>query len=72
MRRRLVLVHPNGLHQILFAFEEGEEPPVAIANLPRIGAHPLPFVSMFKADSRAVYYKEPLVPQSYTFNPAQQ
>lgn len=71
MRRRLVLVEPSGLHRILFAFEEGEEPPVAIANLPRINQHPLPFVSLFKADSRAVYYKEPLVPQSYTFNPAQ-
>ena len=60
--RRIVLVHPDGLHQICGFIDVA--PPVTIENTFVSRGRRIPFVSIFKANHRAVYYKEPMVPQA--------
>lgn len=77
MSKRIVFVHPDGLHQIVGA-TDGELPvtlqfvgpdgqPVPFQARGRV----VPFASLVRVTPRAAFYKEPLVPSSYTFHEAQ-
>ena len=66
--KRVVLVHPDGVRQILGVVEG--ELSVTAGPLQERGRD-IPFVSLVRVTTRAAYYKEPLVPASYTFHDRQ-
>lgn len=67
MSKRIVFVHPGGLHQIMgtdAAF------PVTAENFVALG-RTVPFASLYRMTPRSAYYKEPIAPASSRFNEAQ-
>jgi hypothetical protein len=69
--KRIVFVHPNGLHQII-----GTDAPFPALPVTAEGFHALgrevAFASLVKVTTRAAFYKEPLIPASAGFHAAQQ
>ena len=69
MTKRLVFLHPDGIAQIL-----GEWSP----DMPHtaegftLRGRLIPFASLVKVTGRAVYFREPMIPASYSFHAAQQ
>ena len=79
MGKKIVFVHPDGLHQIIGATDT--QPPTVLqfrgpdgVVVPfEIRGRVVPFASLYRVTRRAAYYKEPLVPgASHTFHEAQQ
>lgn len=75
--KRIVFQHPDGLHQILGA-TDGDLPTVLQFQAPDGSPVPfetrgrvVPFASLVRVTHRAAFYKEPLVPASYTFDARQ-
>jgi hypothetical protein len=67
--KRIVFVHPNGMHQIL-----GHAPAEYPITLPLPGTPPMdllgkevPFASLVKVTERMAVYKEPMIPGTHTY-----
>lgn len=67
--RRLIFQHASGLFRILGVVGEDAQP-ITLANF-SAGDETIAFASLYKADGLALYYKEPMVPASYTFHQSQ-
>lgn len=65
--KRVVFVHPDGLHQILGTTAGFERLPVTAENFQTRG-RVVPFASLVRVTSRAAYYREPIIPGPYTFH----
>ena len=70
MTKRLVYIHPDGLHQILGHAGGLPKLPEVLPKF-EVNGRLVPFCSLFKVTQRAAYYKEPLVPAANTFHEAQ-
>lgn len=76
MNKRLVFVHPDGLHQILGTVDQATlkvdaPPPVVLPPITLRGAE-IPFSSLYRVTTRAALYKAPVIPTSAnTFHEAQ-
>lgn len=66
--KRVVFVHPDGLHQICGV---SDALPVTIEGFQALG-RPVAFASLVRVTPRAAFYKEPTTPASYRFDTAQQ
>lgn len=74
--KRIVFEHPDGLAQIIGHVPDGGTVPIVIP-LPGMPAMSLcgrvvAFASLVRMTSRAAFYREPMVPASYSFHAAQQ
>lgn len=70
MPKRVVLIHPDGMRQICGVVEETTELPITVEGFSALGRD-VPFASLVRVTARAAYYKEPMVPSSYSFHSAQ-
>lgn len=71
MNKRLVFVHPDGLHQIIGHGEGLSALPVALPKF-QVRGRTVQFSSLYRVTPRMALYREPIVPASYTFHEAQQ
>lgn len=69
--KRIVFLHPNGIAQIMGTDEGFPELPVTAGEFVAMGRL-VPFASLVRVTERVAYYREPLVPGSYNFDPRQQ
>ena len=73
--KRVVFIHPDGLHQILGVLGTADAPvalPVTVEGFTVLGRL-VPFASLVKVKRGAAYYKEPMLPTSaQSFHEAQQ
>ncbi len=70
MTKRIVFVHPDGLHQIMGTDAKFPSLPVTAENF-EVRGRRVAFASLYRVTTRAAYYREPITPASYTFNEAQ-
>jgi hypothetical protein len=68
MTKRVVFLHPDGIPQILG--EWSPDLPITAENFTLRG-RPIAFASVVKVTQRAVFFREPMIPASYTFDAAQ-
>jgi len=70
--KRIVFVHPSGLHQIMGT--DGDLPapalPVTAGPFEALGRR-VEFASLYRMTSRGAFYREPIVPAEHTFHEAQ-
>lgn len=70
MSKRIVFVHPSGLHEIVGTTDTLPELPIVAQGFTLQGRE-VPFASLFRVSHRAAFYKEPMVPASYSFHKEQ-
>lgn len=70
MTKRIVFIHPDGMRQIMGTDEGFDTLPIVAENF-EVRGRIVPFASLVRVTTRAAYYKEPMVPASYTFHEAQ-
>lgn len=73
MSKRAVFVHSDGLHQIIGLVNQ--DIPVTLAGegtVIQLRDRVIPFASLIKVTERVAFYKEPMIPASYTFDKRQQ
>ncbi len=70
MTKRIVFVDHDGLHIIMGTDAEFPTLPVTAQNF-EVRGRRVAFASLYKVTTRAAYYREPIVPASYTFHEAQ-
>lgn len=70
--KRLVLVHKDGIHQIIGA-TDGELPITIYGNGGPFEAmgRQIEFASLYRVNTRGAYYREPITPATHTFHEAQ-
>lgn len=64
--KRVVFVHPSGLHQIIGLAPDDNLPVVLDGPIP-VGDRVIPFASLVRVTRGAAYYKEPLTCSARTF-----
>lgn len=69
MTKRVVFLHPDGIAQIVGVWS-ADTPQTAEGFTLR--GRLIPFASLVKVTQRAVFFREPMLPASYSFNAAQQ
>jgi hypothetical protein len=62
--KRVVLIHADGMAQILGTGTVGGDLPVTIGSFEALGRE-IPFASLYRVTSRAAYFKAPTVPKSF-------
>jgi hypothetical protein len=65
--KRVVFIHPDGVHEICGVVDQY---PITLGPFPTRGRL-VAFASVIRVTARAVFYKEPMIPASYTFDAAQ-
>jgi hypothetical protein len=68
MTKRVVFLHPDGIPQILG--EWSPDLPITAENFTLRGRL-IEFASLVKVTQRAVFFREPMLPASYSFDAAQ-
>lgn len=63
MTKRIVLIHDDGVHQIVGAITDGRPLPVTLEGFEERG-RTIPFVSLVRVTTRAAYYKAPMLPST--------
>lgn len=74
--KRVVFEHPDGLAQILGYVPDGGTVPIVIPlqGMPamELRGRVVAFASLVRMTPRAAFYREPMIPASYSFHAAQQ
>jgi hypothetical protein len=68
--KRIVFQHPDGIMQIMGTWGDDAPLPVTAENFVARGRN-VQFASLVRATPRAAYYKEPMMPASYTMHAEQ-
>jgi hypothetical protein len=70
MTKRIVFVDADGLHIIMGTDAEFPTLPITAQNFV-VRGRTVPFASLYRVTTRAAFYREPIVPASYTFHEQQ-
>ena len=68
--KRILFLRQDGIYQIMGTDAKFPTLPVTAEGF-EAGGRLIPFASLYRVTSRAAFYKEPMVPSNYTFDPRQ-